>query len=734
MMRIQAVTYLVWLSCLAFLPPPALAQDATSTPAAASTSVSAPPPGGIEVNADQLEYEADRKMMTGRGNVVVKRDHDTLKADFMTVNTESQEAHAVGNVTFLRGSNVWHGSEITYNFKTQQGNFGAFNAYTAPFYIRATDSRRESNDVIVLKNVTITTCEGDNPDFYIRAREATICQQDHVYARGAVFYFGSLPIFYVPYWSRGLGGDPVNVDVVPGWGSHMGPFLLTAYNYRLSDTLRASTHLDYRFTRGPGVGQDLLWGDKNLSYHGSLKTYYTYDQEPLASLNDAEKAAYSNLVSNDRYRLRLSDVHELSPSDSLFTELNYVSDPMVLSDFFDQEYKNNVQPENRISLVHRADTYTASLELNRRLNDFYDNVDRLPEARLEVPRLQLGQSPLYYESVNSATFLQKEFAQQSNQDSYDAFRVDSEHTIYYPTRHFDFLNVTPRVGYRATYYSKTVKVTTVTNLVTTVDTNGVPTTSNQVSTVTQDESAKLRNVAELGFETSFKAFNVIHNDWISRDDQGLRHVAEPYALYTYIPKPDVTPDALLQFDEVDQVNKTDDLLFGMRNSLQTKRRGQVHDLVYLDVNTTYHVEKVGDEQDFSGINFNSQFSFVDWLPITIRGSYDPYNTEVTNADAQVTFIGTDMTRVGIDYVYQKDSDLDQVATTLQLFPNRQWSFNTYHRYSFQTDKLEEQSYFVSRKGSCLGYGVGVRDQDGTITLWGQIWLLAFPKSSIGLGR
>lgn len=688
----------------------------------------------VDVQADELEYEANEKLMTARGHVVVKRGSDILKADYITVRTDTQDAHAVGNVVFDRAGNVWKGDEMSYNFKNRTGDFGQFKASIAPFYIRADDSQRASRDEFVLHNATITTCEGDRPDVYIKAREARVIQQNTIVARGVVFYVGAVPVFYVPKWTRSIQGDKTDIDFVPGYGSRVGAFLLTAYNYRMECGVKASTHLDYRTKRGVGVGQDFSWGDPDLSYRGEVKTYYANDRSPMERRSESEQENLEGLVDSERYRVRLSDVHDLSDRDYAVSELNYLSDPAVLEDFFDDEFRYNVQPENRFSLAHRADHFTAGLEINKRLNDFYDNVDRLPEATLDVPRLKLGESPLYYESRNAASFLKKEFADQSNLDNYDAFRVDSAHTVFYPTKHFGFLNVIPRAGYRGTYYSKTYQNNTVTNLVTVMDTNGLTVTSNEVTATTDDTGADLRNLYTLGFETSFKSFGVLNNDWLSRDDQGLRHVVEPYLDYTYIPEPNLTPDQLPQFDDVDTLDKRNDVLLGVRNKFQTKRKGSVHDLVDFNIWSTYYVEKPqGVSNDFSDIFFKTELRLIDWLPVDFKGSYDQFGGKIDTFDTQVSVVWPDQTRLAIDYRYA-DNSYDQFASELTLFPNRIWSLNAYGRYSFETDQVEEQSYFVEHKGRCVGWGVGFKEIDDDFQVWFRFWLTAFPKSGVALGR
>ena len=731
----RAIEFVV-ICFLALTIPASFAQVAGSALAAAAGSAASvsEEEAPVDVQADEMEYEADQKLMTARGHVVVTRGKDILKADYITVRTDTQDAHAVGNVVFDREGSLWKGDEMSYNFKNRTGDFGQFNAAITPFYVTAKDSKRTSADEFILYNATITTCEGDRPDVYLKAREARVIKQQKIVARGVVFYVGPVPIFYMPKWTKDIRDDKFDIDIVPGYGSRVGAYLLTAVNYRMDCGVMSSTHLDYRTSRGVGVGQDFGWGDKNLPYRGELKTYYAHDTSPLEKRNDEEVEALDGIIDNNRYRIRLSDVHNLSDRDYATAELNYLSDPAVLEDFFDDEYRHNVQPENRVTLVHRADRYTAALEIDKRLNDFYTTVDRLPEASLSVPRMKLGESPFYYESQNAASFLKKEFSEQSGEESYDAFRLDSAHKVFYPTKHFGFLNVIPRSGYRATYYSKTYDYKTVTNLVSETDTNGVTTTTNEVVTVADEVGADIRNLFELGFETSFKAFGLISEDWLSRDDQGLRHVVEPYTDYTFVPEPDLTPDKLPQFDSVDTLGKRNDLLLGVRNKFQTKRRGAVHDLMDLNVWSTYYVEQPdGVTEDFSDIYFKNQLRLADWLPIDFKGAYNQYEGRVDEFDTQVAVIWPDQTRLALDYRYAFDS-YDQLASELTLFPNRRWSFSAYERYSFESSLLEEQSYFIQHTGRCVGWGIGVKEIDEDIQVWLRVWLTAFPKSNVALGR
>jgi len=720
MMRVRLIRAVLLAVFLAALVVPAPAQE--------------PAEEGIEVTADELEYEADQKLLKGKGNVVVTYGPDTLRADYMTVRTDTQDAHAKGNVVHERGGQVWRGEEIHYNFKTRKGDFGEFTAEMDPYYIKAKDSQRVSANEFVLKNATITTCDGPKPEYRIHAREARIINNERLVARHVVFFLGPVPIFYVPKWTRQFAGDKMDIDIMPGYSSRMGPFLLTAYNYRLNDVFRAATHLDYRVKRGVGVGQDLLWGDSRLPYRGEIQGYYTQDDSPLEGRSDRDIEEFGDLIENDRYRVRLADVRSFSARDTMITELNYVSDPGIIEDFFNREFRDNAQPENRVSLTHRGDQFSAGLQVNKRLNDFYENVDRAPEAFFNVPSIQLGDSPLYYESANSAGLLERVFTEKSGKEDYDAFRLDSAHMVYYPTRHFGFLNVMPRAGYRGTYYSKTFDETAETNIVSTVDSNDVVSITNDVVRTRIDRGSDLRNLYELGFETSFKAFGLWHNEplMLGRDDRGLRHVVEPYARHTYIPEPNLLPEALPQFDRVDQLTKRHDVQLGLRNRFQTKRNARVHDLIDVDVYSYYRIEKDEDEEDFSNVFVDTRLRLQEWWAMDFDAEYDPYEGEVDKFNTQLAFLGREDTRLSLEYRYQKDRR-DQVAGELVLFPNRNWSFTIYERYSFELSELEEQSYFVQHKTRCMGYGAGFRKVGEDLQFWFQIWLLAFPNTSLELG-
>ena len=118
----------------------------------------------------------------------------------------------------------------------------------------------------------------------------------------------------------------------------------------------------------------------------------------------------------------------------------------------------------------------------------------------------------------------------------------------------------------------------------------------------QRGDAKVRLAAELGFELSTKFHNTwqdIRSEFFQID--GLRHIAQPYINYTFIPKPTLSRDKILFFDDIDRITKQNFFRFGIINRLQTRDGGGVSDLLYMESYWDIHLEKAEGMSAFGNI-------------------------------------------------------------------------------------------------------------------------------------
>ena len=663
--------------------------------------------GLLDIQADNLSYDAARRLVIARGNVQVVRGTDSVRADYAEVDTAKEEVHARGNILIQYQGNTWKGEEAVYNFQTGTGDFGAAVIHAPPYYVTARDSRRLSPRLLQLQGVMLTTCEPENPEYSIRCSSATLEDNRTLRAKNVRFQLGPVPFFWLPFVKADVDSF-ANFEFTPGASSDMGAFLLTAYRYPVNDVFTTRTHFDVREKRGLGVGEDLLWKDPAGSdYSGLLRGYYANDRNPWR--DEDQRAEREELIDENRYWVHLADRHNLTDRDYLISQVNYVSDPWLLPDFFDDEYQKNVQPENRVTLSHRGDHYTAGVGLNLRLNDFYENVNRLPEVFLDFNRQQIPGTPFYYEGQNTLSYLDRVFPEDSGDEDYDAFRFDSAHMVYWPTRHFGFLSLIPRAGYRGTYYSRSLEAGTVTNVVTvTNDLGEVIGTTNEVEDIVNDLSAVWRNLPELGAETSFKAFGELYDGPTGiEEDEDLRHIFEPYADYTFRPEPNVLPEELWQFDSIDELDERNDLRLGLRNYLQTRRQAATHNLLYADVFTTLLLDPPEDGQTLGDIEFKSELRPLSWFSWDLDGAFDTQESELRTFSTQAQVESPDIFTFGVDYRYKRDTR-QALAGDLVVFPEQAWSARIYARTDLETSTLEEHSYYLIHRTRCLGLGLGVR--------------------------
>lgn len=639
----------------------------------------------------------DYSFQTGvaRGtNLLVMYGGAVLTADTVTINQESGEAAADGRVRIQRDEQLWAGDHIRYNFKTRQMQTEQFRTGKAPLFAGGFGLLGDvTNRVYYATNAFVTTDDYAAPFGRVGARHLKIVPGQYVEVRHATFYVGPVPVFYLPYYRRELSAQAGSFNLVPGYRSRYGPFLLGSYTWFLNEYLDSTVHVDYRARRGVGAGPDFnahlgRWGEAALRY------YYLHDDDPGEDL-------YGAALPDNRQRLYFSYLAAPFTNLTLRSQVRYQSDSRVDHDFFEADYRRNPQPTTFVEATRFWQNFALDIYAQPRVNDFLETVERLPEIKLTGWRQQLGASPLYYESESSAGYYRRRFADTNapGPPDYSATRADTYHQVVLPWTFFGWLNVTPRVGGRFTYY-------------------GNATATNAVA----DEI--YRGVFNTGAEVSFKASRTwagVTNGLLQLD--GLRHIVEPSVNYVYVPAPNHRPPELPQFDSelpslcllpvefpdynaVDSVDSQNVLRFGLRNRLQTRREGQVENLLDWAVFTDWRLRPRDDQTTFADLYSDLQFRPRAWLTLASQMRFDVDCGQWRLAFHTLTLAPKDVWSWSIGHYYLRD-DLRPVPTALgegnnliysSLFYrlNENWGFRATHHFEARDGRMEEQYYTVYR--------------------------------------
>ena len=211
----------------------------------------------IEPNA-KLVFDLKTGVWTATNGVKIVYGDAVLTARQVTLDQQTGDFIAEGDVYLQRGKEVWRGDRIRYNFTSKEIATDKFKAGLAPFLVGGDGfSAEQTNRIYTATNSFVTTDDVANPGYRVRARSVRVAPGRYIEARDAMLYLGEVPVFYYPYYHRSLERHPNNWVLTPGYRSRYGPYLLGTYNWYFSDDFAAAFHIDYRQRRGVGARSGL---------------------------------------------------------------------------------------------------------------------------------------------------------------------------------------------------------------------------------------------------------------------------------------------------------------------------------------------------------------------------------------------------------------------------------------------------------------------------------------------
>lgn len=656
-------------------------------------------PGTVE---GKVDYDLAAGTAFGTNGIFVKYGEASLTADTASLNMKTGEIEADGHVRIESGNQLWVGEHVRYNFKTKQMRTEQFRSGRSPLFAGGTGlSGNTTNKIYTAHNGFVTTDDVSDPAYTIRASRIVLKPGESVEMYNAVFYAEGVPVFYFPYYKRNLGHRVNNFYARPGYSSQFGAYVLTTYRWYLGENLDGKLHADYRGKRGPGIGPDLhgkfdQWGEFNVKY------YYTHDNRPNSSTNAFPQ--YGNIPEN-RQRFRFDWQATPATNLNLKALVNYQSDPLVLHDFFTGEYSANPQPSTFIEANKYWDNWSFDVLSTPRINSFFNQVERLPDVRLTGPRQQVLETPVYFDSQSSAGWYEQfitntngNYPSDNGYYANQAMRLDTYQQLSLPWTFCNWLNVTPRVGGRVTYYSS------------------------QNITNNQPNGDITREIFNTGIGTSFKAYQLwagATNGLLQVD--GIRHIIEPSANYVYVPDPSVPPGSLPQFDadqpsllllpdtfpdynNIDSIDTQNAIRFGLRNSLQTKRDGKLDNLLSANMLIDWRLNSKNGQENFGDLYSEVAFKPRSWITAESQTRNDINNGKLNMALQELTFAPNDRWSWGVGYWYLRGGQWGNstwtenqfVTSTFFVRVGDNWGARITDNYNAVTSRLQEQFYTVYR--------------------------------------
>ncbi len=703
---------MIFAAALLFYPCVALAED---------EPVKEQTPQAITVNGDTVEYLSDSKEISATGNVAVVYKGSRLTCNKLVVNTQTKEGVAEGGARLEDDKGVIEGEKIKYNFQAKTGVILEPSFRLNPYFGRSEKAEKISDAEFIAKRGYMTTCSYNKPHYRLKSRRMNFFPGDKVQIRDATVYVRGVPLGYLPQYNQSLKDPIMHVQVMPGKRKDWGGYILTAWRYKLTDNVSGRIYFDIRSKLGIAEGFGANYKSDNLG-KGDFKYYYSHE-EP------------TNLPQNtpadfQRYLIRWRHQWDIDDRTNIVSEYYKIADSKrtilgseynMLKDYFFREYEKDSQPLSYTQLHHNFQYSGIDIMVQKRINRWYKQLEKLPEIKYSLPNLKIGESPVYLENSFSAANLNYKYAS-LNQDispiqkDINMNRLDTTNKFSLPMR-VSFIQLTPFVMNRLTYYDK--------------GSGGA--------------SVAPRTIFYSGADASTKFYRIfdLKSNFLGMDINGLRHIITPTVAYSYNHKPSVGSNKLLQIPDnngIESIARSNAATLELSNKLQTKRENKSVDLVDFRINSNYTFKtREGAGGRLGDLLFDLTLLPYSWMRLDTDATYSHYNDYFTSANYDFSFSLYKNLSIGIGQRYQRKSS-NELTTGFNWSLNPKWKLSVYERFFLKdiptSDKgLKEQEYTVSRDLHCWQMDItyNVKRGEGE-SIWLIFRLKAFPEMEINVNQ
>lgn len=263
---------------------------AASAPSYAQTPPKRPP--NVEdktaptlLQAEEISGRPEREITLER-NAEVTQDKTKLSADTACYHDVENQVDASGNVRMLRFGDTYTGDLLKLNMDSGQG-FLTNPTYKMAFYNGQGKANRIdfiNPDEAVVQEGTYSTCNGPNPDWYLKADTMTLDSgRDLGTAGKTIVYFKDFPILGTPAMSFSLSGQRRSgwLAPTPGFGSKGAAEITVPYYFNIAPNRDLTVYPKLIPSRGLQLGADGRYIGLNDAgtYKGETYVEYLHDDK-----------------------------------------------------------------------------------------------------------------------------------------------------------------------------------------------------------------------------------------------------------------------------------------------------------------------------------------------------------------------------------------------------------------------------------------------------------------------
>ncbi|MFO7986590.1 MAG: LPS assembly protein LptD [Desulfatiglandaceae bacterium] len=334
-----------------------------------------------KISADRLTYMSEKQVYVAEGNVIISKEDQSLYTRHAAYDIATGTVTLSGGLRLETDGDTVRGKEGTFNLNTRTGRIvdGALFLERNHYYINGRLLEKVGEDTYVIQDCSVTTCDGDNPDWRITGSKVRVTIEGYGTIKKAAFRVRGLPIVYIPYMifpaktRRQTGLLPPRL----GYSTLNGGDIEVPFFWAISDQADATFYQRYMSQRGYMQGVEFRYlADENSK--GVLEFDILSDLENQKNMSDGDALDISpyERTNRTRYWLRGMADQDLPLGVEARLDADYVSDQDYLREFenslfgfatrtdladeFHRPFEEKRSPTRRsaLRLSHDTDAYT----------------------------------------------------------------------------------------------------------------------------------------------------------------------------------------------------------------------------------------------------------------------------------------------------------------------------------------------------------------------------------------
>ena len=565
------------------------------------------------LEADEIAYDRQLDQYTARGNVKISKADKQLTADFIRFNHKTMQVWAQGNVVLTVGQDIVSGSLLEIDLDQQVGSIEDAYLFLKEnnFHITGHKIQKTGPNTYHIDKATLTTCDGDRPDWKISGRDVKVKDDGSGTAKHATLRVKNVPVLYSPFFYYPARTDRQSGFLIPEFASsdRKGEQYTQPFFWAISDSADATFYADYMTKRGLKLGVEARYILSKRS-QGTLMLDGLHDRKIDDGRGDASKDyGYEDdpadvlRTNENRFWLRGSHHQQLPYDIFAKLDLDIAEDQDYLREFregymgygetekyflkvFQRQLDDLNDPlrVNRLNLNRIWPKFSFNFEPRwnddtRRDANTSRTLQRLPFIGLDGAKQKILDSPFYFDLESQYNYFWRD-------KGFRGQRIDLHPRFYLPFRVQNYLTIEPSAGLRQTTYR--------------LDQKNI-----------HNESAKDRWEHRELFDTRIDFFTEITRvfDLENQGFEKIKHTIRPQVSHEFIPS--VSQGDLPLFDPIDRIEETNKITYSLTNTLTSKSKK-----VEIKPQTSQHLTSGANHQPTVNYEYNDFFRF------DVRHSYD----------------------------------------------------------------------------------------------------------------